>query len=120
MTDSERLADMLGAELIDTPEKLDALNESLQADGFIPPRLEALDAEMPTVTLEQRIDYCAQRLNELTVKVDNLTQGMMATYVGVNNLVQMLQAVQQVAQMMPGGRKIAKAMMDAQNGTPNV
>jgi len=76
-------------------------------------------AEPTELTLEDKVDWCAHKLTELTAKVDNLTQGVMATYTGVHNLVTMLQAVQQVASMMPGGKKIAKAMMDSQNGTPN-
>lgn len=73
------------------------------------------------LSLEDRVDYCARKLNEVNSKLDNLTNGVAATYQGVHNLVTMLSAVQQVASMMPGGKKIAKAMMDAnsQNGTPS-
>jgi hypothetical protein len=75
--------------------------------------------DLPELTLEQRIDFAVMRLNELHVKVDNLTQGLQATYSGVHNLVTMLSAVQQVASMMPGGKRLAQAMMNAQNGSPS-
>ena len=66
------------------------MSESLQAN------------EVPELTVEQRFDWIANALNELHLKVDNQTRGITAIYQGVDGLVKMLSAVQQVASMMPG------------------
>jgi hypothetical protein len=91
----------------------------LVEDLPIEPDAQEIPRDVQDYPIEARIDFCARQLIELTAKVDNLTNGVVATYQGVSNLVKMLEAVQQVAHMMPGGRKVMKAMMEAQNGTPN-
>lgn len=75
----------------------------------------------PELSIEQRVDWVAAKLIQLEAKIDNVTNGLTATYQGVSGLVTMLSAVQQVASMMPGGKRIAQAMMSAQsqNGAPN-
>lgn len=57
----------------------------------------------------------AEQIAELHAKVDHLTQGVGAVYQAVTQLVQMLQAVQQVARMMPGGKKFVQAMEQGGN-----
>lgn len=58
-----------------------------------------------------------QRVKELESKVDNLTQGLTATYQGVQFLVQMLQGVQVAAQSMGGfGGSIMRKMVSGMNG----
>lgn len=58
----------------------------------------------------------SRAIAELHFKIDHLAQGVGAVYAAVDHLVKMLSAVQQVASMMPGGRKIAAAMAN-QNGS---
>lgn len=58
----------------------------------------------------------------LNAKVDNVSQGLAAVYNGLDYLIKMLSAVQQVAGMMPGmGKKIKTAMdaMDRNGSAPN-
>jgi hypothetical protein len=65
-------------------------------------------ADLQAIT--QQLDDHGRMLADLHAKVDHLNNGMGAVYAGVDHLVKMLSAVQQVASMMPGGKKLAQAM----------
>lgn len=76
------------------------------------------------LSLKQDMEYLQAQVNDqgrmiadLHAKVDHLAQGIGMVYTMVDHLVKMLSAVQQVASMMPGGKRIAQAMQaQQQNG----
>lgn len=74
----------------------------------------ATTADLQNVSM--RLDNLLAMHADLHAKVDHLAQGIGLIYGAVDHLVKMLSAVQQVASMMPGGKRIANAMAQQQNG----
>jgi len=67
--------------------------------------------------LAAQADSQGRMVADLHAKVDHALEGLGHIYTMVQGLVNMLSAVQQVASMMPGGKRIAQAMAaQAQNG----
>lgn len=71
--------------------------------------------------LQQQLNDHGRMIADLHGKLDNLAMGLYQVHTMVSNLVQMLSAVQQVAAMMPGGKRFARAMAEqvSQNGSSN-
>lgn len=96
-------------EMADTP-----ILDELVNGGEQPTKTDEASAE-PGLTVDEKLDFIAGRVNELHLRIDDLLNGVSATYTGVQWLTNMLAGVQKVAAMMPGrGGKIAKQMMAAQ------
>jgi len=99
------------------------MDESLDApvgDGDVPVELPVSysgisDNDVHLVDIVNRLGRLENRQAELHSLLAHTAQGVGAIYTMVDSLVKMLSAVQQVASMMPGGKKIAQAMA-AKNG----
>lgn len=102
-------ADAADAQLADVLSTVDEDNSIVDSNG--PDQAAhslATLADLQAIT--QQLDDHGRMLADLHAKVDHLNNGMGAVYAGVDHLVKMLSAVQQVASMMPGGKKLAQAM----------
>lgn len=76
--------------------------------------------ETPQFTVDEKLDMLSEGFASLSsnvyglhTKMDNALQGLSAVYNGLDYLIKMLSAVQQVAGMMPGMGKRIKTAMDA-------
>lgn len=94
-----RAIDETPASGLDQPSTVDSPHETVDPDD-----------------VTARVDALARMTADLHGKVDHLTNGVAAIYTMVDYLVKMLNAVQQVASMMPGGKRIAQAMAQQHNG----